>query len=71
MTTEFVTIHTPFIKLEALLKLSGIAVTGGQAKLLIADSKIEVNGAICTERGRKIRPGDRVDCSGVRYEVIS
>ncbi|MCL2408613.1 MAG: RNA-binding S4 domain-containing protein [Oscillospiraceae bacterium] len=49
-----------FIKLDSLLKLSDIANTGGMAKILIQNGEVYVNGKICTERGRKIRPGDFV-----------
>ena len=62
-------IHTPFIKLDAFLKLSGAAVTGGMAKEMIADSQVAVNGEICLQRGRKLTPGDRVDCGGRVYTV--
>lgn len=55
-----VTIREEFIKLDSLLKLSGIAQTGGHAKILILDGEVLVNGEICTARGKKIRPGDIV-----------
>lgn len=58
MKTETVTIHTPFIKLEGLLKLAGITTTGGEAKDLIQSGRVLVNGAPCTMRGKKLRPGD-------------
>ena len=57
-------IDTPFIKLDSLLKLSGLCMTGGEAKIRIADGQVLVNGAVCTQRGRKIVPGDKVECSG-------
>ncbi len=53
-------IQTEFIRLDALLKLAGIADTGGQAKWMIQDGTVSVNGEICTQRGKKIRPGDTV-----------
>lgn len=53
-------IQTEFIRLDALLKLAGVADTGGQAKWMIQDSTVSVNGEICTQRGKKIRPGDTV-----------
>ncbi|MCL2401125.1 MAG: RNA-binding S4 domain-containing protein [Oscillospiraceae bacterium] len=49
-----------FIKLDSLLKLADIASTGGMAKILIQNGDVHVNGEICTERGRKIVPGDLV-----------
>ena len=48
-----VTIREDFIKLDSLLKLSGIASTGGHAKILIIEGEVLVNGKICTARGKK------------------
>ena len=58
--TQNIRISTDFIKLDALLKYASIAMTGGEAKLYISDGLVRVNGDICTERGKKIRPGDVV-----------
>ena len=49
-----------FIRLDALLKFSGMTATGGEAKELILQGLVTVNGEICTQRGKKIRPGDGV-----------
>ncbi|HIS53159.1 MAG TPA: RNA-binding S4 domain-containing protein [Candidatus Onthomonas avicola] len=54
-------ITTEFIKLDSLLKYEGLAETGGEAKLLIQEGRVRVNGAVCTQRGKKLRPGDRVE----------
>ncbi|MCQ2434307.1 MAG: RNA-binding S4 domain-containing protein [Oscillospiraceae bacterium] len=64
ITTE---IHTPFIKLEQLLKLAGLTDTGGFAKELIQQGHVSVNGEVCTMRGKKIRNGDKVSVE--RFEV--
>ncbi len=61
MTEQEIRIHTDYIRLDALLKLAGMADTGGAAKVLIQAGKVRVNGEICTQRGRKLRPGDQVD----------
>ena len=53
-------IATPYIKLEALLKFAGLVGTGGESKIRILEGEVTVNGAICTQRGRKLRNGDRV-----------
>ncbi len=53
-------IHTPFIKLEQLLKLAGLTDTGGFAKEIIQKGLVRVNGEVCTMRGKKIRNGDVV-----------
>lgn len=64
------TIHTEFIRLDTLLKLSGITLTGGQAKELIQAGKVTVNDEICTQRGKKLRPGDRVMLAGETVEIV-
>lgn len=56
---ETITITTEYIKLQDLLKFAGLVSTGGEAKSLIADGAVEVNGGVCSMRGKKIRPGDR------------
>jgi ribosome-associated protein len=62
-------IETEFIKLESLLKFEGVAETGGDAKLLIQDGEVSVNGQVCTMRGKKIRPGDVVTLGDVEITV--
>lgn len=61
---EKILIHTEFIKLDSLLKLAGLVETGGEAKLLIQNGQVEVNGEVCTMRGKKLRPGDLVTLDG-------
>ena len=57
---QIVTIQTPFIRLDALLKFIGIAQTGGEAKIYILEGDVLYNGSPCTMRGKKCYPGDRV-----------
>ncbi|MDE5620881.1 MAG: RNA-binding S4 domain-containing protein [Ruminococcus sp.] len=57
---ESVKIKTEFIKLDALLKYASLVSSGGEAKMLIQDGQIRVNGEVCTMRGKKIRSGDKV-----------
>lgn len=57
---ESVKITTEFIKLDALLKFASLVNSGGEAKMLIQDGQIFVNGEVCTMRGKKIRSGDKV-----------
>ncbi len=57
-------ITTPFIKLEALLKYAGLVGTGGESKIRITEGEVLVNGEICTQRGRKLHPGDWVELGG-------
>lgn len=65
-----ITITTEFIKLDALLKFAGEALTGGEAKEMVQSGLVSVNGEICTMRGKKIRPGDRISVNGSELEVI-
>ena len=67
---ETITINTEYIKLDALLKYAAAVGTGGEAKQLIAEGLVGVNGETCTMRGKKLYPGDRVDCLGMSFEVV-
>ncbi|WP_251441705.1 RNA-binding S4 domain-containing protein [Veillonella intestinalis] len=60
-----VEIHTPYIKLDQLLKFEQIIGTGGQVKFLLDDQKITVNGEICHEKRKKIYPDDIVEIQGI------
>ena len=72
MQTEKVKITTEFIKLDQLLNFSGIAETGADAKDMIIDEIVAVNGEICTMRGKKIRSGDEVTLTfeDGKYKII-
>lgn len=56
-----ITIETEYIKLDQFLKLSGVVQTGGQAKLIISEGNVIVNGTPVLERGRKIRKNDIIE----------
>lgn len=71
MKNEKITIDTEYIKLDNLLKYGGIVSTGGQAKLLIQNGEILLNGEVCTMRGKKIRNGDVVTYNDQKLEVCS
>mgnify|MGYP002673361571 FL=1 len=62
-------ITTEYIKLQDLLKLAGLTYTGGEAKVMVQEGLVTVNGEVCTMRGRKIRPGDTVEFEGKTLEV--
>jgi Uncharacterized conserved protein len=66
-TAKSVCIKEEFIKLDSFLKLSGAAETGGQAKILILDELVKVNGKTCIQRGKKIYHGDTVMLGGKTY----
>lgn len=64
-----ITITTEFIKLQDLLKLANLVGTGGEAKIVIQNGDVSVNGEVCTMRGKKIRPGDKVAFDGKELTV--
>lgn len=64
-----VVIGTEFIKLEAALKFANATQSGGMAKAVIQDGLVAVNGEICTMRGKKLYPGDRVLFEGNTYLI--
>ena len=66
---EMIKITTEFIRLDSLLKLSGMVDTGGQAKVMIQNGEISVNGEPCLMRGKKLRPGDTVTCGEEQFQV--
>lgn len=72
---EKVEINTEFIKLDQFLKYSGAAFTGGEAKLMISDGIVSVNGETVFQRGKKIRPGDIVtvyaDDGEIEFKAVS
>jgi len=70
MESYDIKIRTEFIKLQDLLKFAGAVETGGDAKLIIQEGRITVNGETCTMRGKKMRPGDRCCIDGETELVV-
>ena len=66
---ENIVITTEFIKLQDLLKFANLVSTGGEAKIIIQEGEVKVNGEVCTMRGKKIRPGDIVELGGQQLTV--
>lgn len=64
-----ITIKDEFIKLGQALKLAGAVSSGIEAKVLIADGEVTVNGETETRRGRKLRDGDKVSVRGSSFTV--
>lgn len=60
-------IHDSYIKLGQALKLSGLVSSGIEAKILVQDGKVEVNGETDTRRGRKLYPGDVLNIMDRRF----
>jgi ribosome-associated protein len=66
---ESVKITTEYIKLDQFLKWAGVTDSGADAKILIAEGKILVNGEVALQRGKKIRPGDTVSAGKTLFKV--
>ena len=66
---EIIKINEEFIRLDSLMKFSGMCNSGGRAKYLIQNGEVKLNGEICTMRGKKIRPGDKVEYNNRIIEV--
>lgn len=70
MQTYPIKIKNEFIKLQDLLKFAGAVETGGDAKLIIQQGRVQVNGEICTMRGKKMRTGDTACIDGETQLVV-
>lgn len=67
---EKISIKTKSIKLDQFLKWSGLAYTGGEAKMMIQEGIIMVNGEIERRRGRSLVPGDEIEIADQgRYQI--
>ena len=63
-------IDTEFIKLDQFLKLTGLASTGGHAKMLISEGQVKVNGEINLMRGKKLRKDDEIQVAEDSFKII-
>ena len=66
---ESIAIGTEFIKLDALLKFAALVGSGGEAKTVVAEGLVKVNGEVCTMRGKKLRGGDVVEFGGQTVQI--
>ena len=66
---EKIEIRTEFIKLDSFLKYAAVCGSGGEAKVIVEDGQVTVNGELCTMRGRKLRPGDEISVGGKSFQV--
>ena len=62
-------ITTEYIKLQDALKFANVVYSGGEAKVLILDGQVKVNGEVCTMRGKKLRSGDKFTFNGETYLI--
>ncbi|MEQ8154875.1 MAG: S4 domain-containing protein YaaA [Clostridiaceae bacterium] len=65
-----VKINTDFIKLDSFLKWVGIASLGSEAKMMIQDGEVKVNGEVCIQRGKKLRINDEVEVQEEKFKII-
>ena len=70
METTTFELQGEFIELCNLLKLAGIANSGGQGKVMVSDGFVQVDGAIESRRTAKIRSGQVVECLGQTIKVL-
>lgn len=66
---EKIRIKDDFIKLGQALKLAGLVESGVDAKFVIQDGLVKVNGQSCTQRGKKLISGDVVEFDGNSFEI--
>ena len=66
-----VSIMTEYIKLQDAMKFANIVYSGGEAKTLIQEGEVKVNGEVCTMRGKKLRDGDKFQFDGVTYLITA
>lgn len=62
-------IEEEYIKLDSLMKFSGLCATGGEAKYLIQNGQVLLNGEVCLQRGKKVHPGDIVTYGEKSVEI--
>ena len=65
-----IAIKSEHIKLDSLLKYAGLCMTGGEAKTLIEEGFVFVNGESCPMRGKKLRPGDTVVQNDASLRIV-
>ena len=62
-------ITTEYIKLQDAMKYANIVYSGGEAKALIQEGEVTVNGEVCTMRGKKLRAGDKFGFNGLEFVI--
>ena len=65
-----ITLREEFIKLGQALKAANLVGSGLEAKIMIQEGKVKVNGAVETQRGKKLYEGDTVTFNGNSYRVV-
>lgn len=63
---DTIEIHTDFIQMDQLLKWAGVVDSGGQVKFMLEEQQLLLNGALVTEKRKKVYPGDIVEIKGCK-----
>ena len=63
-------INSEIIKLDAFMKWAAIVVNGGEAKVLIQEGLVKVNGNVETQRGKKLKVNDIIEFDGESYKIV-
>lgn len=66
-----INVNTEYITLCSFLKWCAAAETGGEANMAVKGGEVKVNGEVCLMRGKKLRPGDRVEYKSEKYMVVA
>ena len=69
MEKRIVKINRSPVELYKILKFENIASSGGEAKCMIVDGFVQVNGTIETRKRKKITPGDRIQMDGLVLDI--
>ena len=66
---EVIKLRDEFIKLGQALKAANLVGSGVEAKMVIQDGEVLVNGEVCTQRGKKLYSGDTVTCADQTIKI--
>ena len=61
MEYKKISVKEDFIRLDSAMKLASLDSTGGHAKIVIQNGEVKVNGEVCTQRGKKLHSGDKIE----------
>lgn len=61
MEYKKIPVKEDFIRLDSAMKLASLVSTGGHAKIVIQNGEVKVNGEVCTQRGKKLHSGDKIE----------
>lgn len=65
-----VVVNSEIIKLDSFLKWAGAVSLGSEAKILIQGGKVNLNGTVEVQRGKKLKKGDVIELNGESYRII-